>query len=57
MWWNKIKKPATRFENLQAMNFSASDTGAFAKLASRTLKLRGNIQDGEVMVSVGGSVL
>ncbi|WP_245770959.1 YaeQ family protein [Natronohydrobacter thiooxidans] len=34
MWGNKIKKPATRFENLQVMNFSASDTGEVAKLAT-----------------------
>lgn len=57
MWWDKIKNTATRFENLQVINFSASDTGALAKLVSRGMKLNVNIQDGEVMVSVGDSVL
>jgi len=57
MWWDKIKKTAARFENLQVINFSASDTGALAKLASRTMKIQVNIQDGEVMVGVGDSIL
>ena len=57
MWWDKIKNTATRFENLQVVNFSASDTGALAELVSRAMKLQVNIQDGEVMVSVGDSVL
>jgi uncharacterized protein YaeQ len=57
IWWDKIKKIATRFENLQVINFSASDTDALAKLANRGMKLQVNIQDGEVMVSVGDSVL
>ncbi|MGP9790857.1 YaeQ family protein [Roseinatronobacter sp. NSM] len=57
IWWDKIKNTATRFDNLQVINFSASDTGALAQLASRGMKLNVNIQDGEVMVSVGDSVL
>ena len=57
MWWNKIKKTVTRFENLQVIHFPASDTGELAKLASRTMKLHVNIQDCEVMVIVGGSLL
>lgn len=57
MWWDKIKNTATRFENLQVINFSAKDTGELAKLVSRAMKLQVNIQDGEVMVSVGDSIL
>lgn len=57
MWWDKIKKTANRFENLQVISFSANDTGELANLASRTMKLQVNIQDGEVMVSVGDSIL
>lgn len=57
MWWDKIKNSTTRFENLQVINFSERDTGALAKLASRAMKLQINIQDGEVMVSVGDSIV
>jgi uncharacterized protein YaeQ len=52
MWWDKIKNSTTRFENL-----SETDTGALAKLASRAMRLQVNIQDGEVMVSVGDSIV
>jgi uncharacterized protein YaeQ len=57
IWWDKIKSTATRFENLQVVNFSASDTDALAKLVNRGMKLQVNIQDGEVMISLGDSVL
>ena len=57
MWWDKIKTTATRFENLQVINFSARDTGELAKLASRAMKLQVNIQDGDVMVSIGDTIL
>jgi len=57
MWWGKIKNSTTRFDNLQVINFSETDTGALAKLASRAMKLQINIQDGEVMVSVGDSIV
>lgn len=51
VWWEKIKNSTTRFDNLQVANFSAEDTGALEKLASRAMKLQVNIQDEEVMVS------
>lgn len=57
MWWDKIKNSTTRFDNLQVINFSETDTGALAKLASRAMKLQVNIQDGDVMVSVDDSVV
>jgi uncharacterized protein YaeQ len=57
IWWDKIKKSTTRFENLQVINFSEQDTGALAKLASRAMRLQINIQDGDVMVSVGDSIV
>jgi uncharacterized protein YaeQ len=57
MWWEKIKNSTTRFDNLQVINFSETDTGALAKLASRAMKLQVNIQDGDVMVSVDDSVV
>ncbi|NIZ15580.1 YaeQ family protein, partial [Phaeobacter sp. HF9A] len=33
------------------------DTGALAGLASRTMKLQVNVQDGEVMVGVDDSII
>ncbi|SFB08591.1 Uncharacterized conserved protein YaeQ, suppresses RfaH defect [Poseidonocella pacifica] len=56
MWWDKIKNSTTRFDNLQVVNLSPSDTDALAKLASRAMKLQINIQDGDVMVSVDDAV-
>jgi uncharacterized protein YaeQ len=57
MWWEKIKNSTTRFDNLQVTNFSEEDTRALEKLASRSMKLQVNIQDGEVMVSVDDSIV
>lgn len=57
MWWDKIKKSTTRFENLHVINFSEKDTEELAKLASRAMRLQINIQDGDVMVSVGDSIV
>lgn len=52
VWWEKIKGSTTRFDNLSVTNLSEKDTADLAKLASRSMKLQVNIQDGEVMVSV-----
>ncbi|KKL24331.1 hypothetical protein LCGC14_2416390 [marine sediment metagenome] len=57
MWWDKIKNSTTRFDNLQVINFSETDTGALAKLANRAMRLQVNIQDGDVMVSIDDSVV
>ena len=57
MWWEKIKNSTTRFDNLKVVNFSEEDTTSLGKLASRTMKLQVNIQDGDVMVSVDDSVV
>ena len=57
MWWDKIKNNTTRFDNLQVISLSETDTAALAKLASRAMKLQVNIQDGDVMVSVDDSVV
>jgi len=57
MWWEKIKNSTTRFENLQVVNLSDTNTGELAKLASRALKLQVNVQDGEAMVSVDDSIV
>ncbi|NDR56340.1 YaeQ family protein [Aliiruegeria sabulilitoris] len=57
MWWDKIKNSTTRFDNLQVVNFSETDTDALAKLASRAMKLQINIQDGDVMVSGDDSIV
>ena len=57
MWWEKTQNSTTRFDNLQVMNFSETDTRELAKLANRSMKLQVNIQDGEVMVSVDDSIV
>ncbi|MDP2518278.1 YaeQ family protein [Shimia thalassica] len=57
MWWEKIKNSTTRFANLQVTNLSETDTKELEKLASRSMKIQVNIQDGEVMVSVGDSIV
>lgn len=57
IWWDKIKSSSARFDNLKVINFSEEDTSELAKQASRSMKLQVNIQDGDVMVSVDGSVL
>ena len=57
MWWDKVKNGTTRFDNLQVVNFSQTDTAALAKLASRAMKLQVNIQDGDVMISVDDDVV
>ena len=51
IWWDKTGNSTTRFDNLQVISFSETDTAALEKLASRTMKLQVNIQDGDVMVS------
>ena len=56
IWWDKIKNSMMRFDNLQVVNFSDSDTAALAKLANRAMKLQINIHDGDVMVSVGDTI-
>jgi uncharacterized protein YaeQ len=57
VWWDKIKNSTTRFDNLRVVNFSQTDTSALADLASRSMKLQVNIQEGDVMVSVDDSVV
>ncbi|SHL37565.1 Uncharacterized conserved protein YaeQ, suppresses RfaH defect [Roseovarius litoreus] len=57
IWWDKIKGSTARFDNLQVIGFSEAETGALAKLARRAMKIQVNIQDGEVMVSVGDGMV
>ncbi|MCJ7872146.1 YaeQ family protein [Phaeobacter sp. J2-8] len=57
VWWDKIKNSTTRFDNLQVINLPEGDTAALANLASRTMQLQVNIQDGDVMVSVGDGIV
>jgi uncharacterized protein YaeQ len=57
VWWEKIKNNTTRFDNLQVINFSEEETRELSNLASRSMKLQVNIQDGEVMVSVDDNIV
>ncbi|SOH93330.1 Uncharacterized conserved protein YaeQ, suppresses RfaH defect [Monaibacterium marinum] len=57
MWWDKLKNSTTRFDNLHVINISESELSQLGAQADRSMKLQVNIQDGEVMVSVGDSVV
>jgi uncharacterized protein YaeQ len=57
LWWEKIKNSTSRFDNLKVINFSELDTNDLGKLANRSMKLQVNIQDGEVMIGVGDSIV
>lgn len=53
IWWDKIKGGLARFDNLQVLHFAQSDIEDSAAQASRTMKMQVNIQDGELMISLG----
>ncbi|WP_299871047.1 YaeQ family protein [uncultured Sulfitobacter sp.] len=57
MWWSKIKNSTTRFDNLTVVNLAQSESKQLAELASRSMQMQVNIQEGEVMVSVGDSIV
>ncbi|RPE62916.1 uncharacterized protein YaeQ [Pacificibacter maritimus] len=57
VWWDKIKNSTTRFDNLQVINLSQTDTAALSDLAGRSMRLQVNIQDGEIMVSADDSIV
>lgn len=57
MWWEKIKNSTTRFDNLQVVNFSETETRELGSLASRSMKVQVNIQDGDIMVSVDDNIV
>jgi uncharacterized protein YaeQ len=57
VWWGKIQNSTSRFDNLQVMSLSEQATSELAGLADRSMKLQVNIQDGDVMVSVGDQIV
>ncbi|MBU2994784.1 YaeQ family protein [Octadecabacter sp. 1_MG-2023] len=57
IWWDKIKNSTTRFDTLQVMNLTEDVTRDLGALANRSMQVQVNIQDGEVMVSVGDSIV
>lgn len=57
VWWDKVKGSTTRFANLQVVNLSEEDTNELARQANRSMRVQVNIQDGEVMVNIGDSIL
>jgi uncharacterized protein YaeQ len=57
VWWDKIQNSTTRFDNLQVVALSEQSTSELAGLADRSMKLQVNIQDGDVMVSVGDQIV
>jgi len=57
VWWEKIKNSTTRFDNLQVIHLPETETRDLGDLASRSMKLQINIQDGEVMASAGDGIV
>ncbi|MGJ8596672.1 YaeQ family protein [Sulfitobacter sp.] len=57
VWWEKIQSSTTRFDNLSVINLSEESTAELAKLASRSMRLQVNIQDGEIMVSADDNMI
>ncbi len=57
IWWDKTRNSTTRFDNLKVVNFSEQDSRALEQLASRSMKLQVNIQDGDVMVSADDNAI
>ena len=57
MWWDKTLNSTTRFDNLQVMNIPEAATKELSELASRTIQVQVTIQDGDVMFSVGDSIV
>ncbi len=57
MWWAKIKNSTTRFDNLTVINLAENDTRELAQLASRSMQMQVNVQEGDVMVSVDDQIV
>ena len=57
VWWDKIKGSTTRFNNLQVIHFTEVETLDLANLASRSMKIQVNIQEGDVMLSVDDNIV
>jgi len=57
IWWEKARNGTTRFANLQVVNIPEKASVELTKLASRSMKVQVNIQDGDVMVSIDGSIV
>ncbi len=57
LWWEKIRRSTLRFDNLDVVALSEQDSAALGRLASRTMRLQVNIQDGDVMVSTGDAII
>lgn len=57
MWWSKIKNSTARFDNLSVVSLLQAEMQDLAKLTNRTMQMQVNIQEGEVMVSVGDDIV
>jgi uncharacterized protein YaeQ len=57
LWWSQIGDKLERLRNLSVFNLPAGVGPALAKLADRNMKLQFTIQDGQVWVSGGESVV
>ncbi|MCG3267080.1 YaeQ family protein [Yoonia sp. I 8.24] len=57
IWWEKLQNKTTRFDNLRVINLIEADISALGSLASRSMKMQVNIQDGDVMVSINDNII
>lgn len=57
VWWAKMENSTTRFDNLRVISFVQSETQQLGALISRTMQMHVNIQEGQVMTSVGDSMV
>lgn len=57
VWWDKLHNRLERHNNLAVIALALDDTAALAGLADRTMNLQINIQDGEVTVGNGNTVV
>lgn len=57
MWWSKTQNSTARFDNLAVVNLAQDETKQLAEMADRSMQMQVNIQEGEVMVSVGDNIV
>lgn len=56
-WWDKTKGSTTRFSNLRVVSLPEPATKELARHANRALDMQVSVQDGEVMVTIDGTLI
>jgi uncharacterized protein YaeQ len=57
LWWSQAGDALNRFDNLEIWNLPHEATQSLAKLASRNMKLQCTIQEGQIWLGDGASVV